>query len=137
GRPGGMMTEQRPLRIDAACAALFKCVVTTGALFARRLVHQPREWVGHRLRFGDGTTAVVYRETVVDRADAVDPAVLVVAFRLRLVHSRRAHAAFRLESVLNTPLFAGFPGFCSKLWLAQDTHGVYRGLYEWDGPDRA
>jgi hypothetical protein len=23
------------------------------------------------------------------------------------------------------------------LWIAHDEHGVYRGLYEWDGPDRA
>jgi hypothetical protein len=27
---------------------------------------------------------------------------------------------FRAESILNTPLFAGFPGFVSKLWLAHD-----------------
>jgi hypothetical protein len=25
----------------------------------------------------------------------------------------------------------------SKLWLAHDSHGTYRGLYEWDGADRA
>jgi hypothetical protein len=31
----------------------------------------------------------------------------------------------------------GFPGFVSKLWLAQDQNGVYRGLYEWDGATRA
>ena len=31
----------------------------------------------------------------------------------------------------------GFPGFVSKLWLAHDSHGLYRGLYEWDGADRA
>jgi hypothetical protein len=42
------------------------------------------------------------------------------------------HAAFRGESLLNTPLFAGFPGFVSKLWLANDGLGRYRGLYEWD-----
>jgi hypothetical protein len=46
----------------------------------------------------------------------------------------RAHAAFRLESMLNTPLFVGFPGFVSKLWLADDEHGRYRGVYQWDGP---
>ena len=44
------------------------------------------------------------------------------------------HAAFRRESLLNTPLFAGFPGFVSKLWLANDDLGRYRGLYEWDDP---
>lgn len=42
-----------------------------------------------------------------------------------------------MESILNTPLFVGFPGFVSKLWCAHDTFGAYRGLYEWDGADRA
>ena len=65
-----------------------------------------------------------------------DPCVLVVEFRLRLMRGW-GHAAFRRESLLNTPLFAGFPGFVSKLWLAHDEHGTYRGVYEWDGPERA
>jgi hypothetical protein len=62
--------------------------------------------------------------------------VLVVAFRLRAVKGW-GHAVFRAESLLNTPLFIGFPGFVSKLWLAHDQHGVYRGVYQWDGPDQA
>jgi hypothetical protein len=78
----------------------------------------------------------VYRETVVTRAAPADPCVLVVEFRLRLVRGR-GHTAFRWLSLLNTPLFAGFPGLVSKLWLAHDENGVYRGLYEWDGPDLA
>ena len=28
----------------------------------------------------------------------------------------------------------GSPGLVSKLWLADDERGRYRGLYEWDGP---
>ena len=47
------------------------------------------------------------------------------------------HALFRAESLLNTPLFVGFPGFVSKLWLANDEHGRYRGLYQWDGAQLA
>ena len=46
----------------------------------------------------------------------------------------RGYAVFHRESLLNTPLFAGFAGFVSKLWLADDERGRYRGLYEWDGP---
>jgi len=72
----------------------------------------------------------------VDRSPTRDPCLLVVEFRLRAVHGR-GHAAFRWESLLNTSLFAGFPGFVSKLWLAHDERGRYRGLYEWDGPRRA
>ncbi len=59
---------------------------------------------------------------------------LVVCFRLRRVHRGWAHGLFRLESELNTVLFAGFPGFVSKLWLRHDEHGVYRGFYQWDDP---
>jgi hypothetical protein len=32
-----------------------------------------------------------------------------------------------VESRLNAPLFVGFPGFVSELWLAADGRGVYRG----------
>jgi hypothetical protein len=72
----------------------------------------------------------------VDRPSPAEPCLLVVEFRLRAVRGR-GHALFRWESLLNTPLFVGFPGFVSKLWLANDAHGVYRGVYEWDGADRA
>ena len=48
-----------------------------------------------------------------------------------------AHALFRVESELNTVLFAGFPGLVSKLWLCHDQKGTYRGLYQWDDPELA
>jgi len=35
---------------------------------------------------------------------------------------------------LNTPLFVGFPGLVSKLWVDRDKQERYRGVYEWDGP---
>jgi len=129
--------DQPPLAYGAALRALAGCVVSTALLLWRRRVHLPTEHVGRRLRFADGTSARVYRETVAGRGATEDPCVLVVDFRLRAVRGRRAHAAFRLESLLNTPLFAGFPGFVSKLWLANDERGRYRGLYQWDGPQRA
>jgi hypothetical protein len=88
------------------------------------------------LTFADGTSARVYRETVVPHLHVEEPCALVVEFRLRWIRGR-AHAWFRAESLLNTPLFVGFPGFVSKLWLAHDQHGFYRGVYEWDSPLRA
>ncbi|MEU7815992.1 hypothetical protein [Pseudonocardia sp. NPDC049154] len=126
--------EQEPLPVACAVRALVRCAATTAVLLARRRVHLPRSHLGTRLRFADGTSARVYRETVVDRPEPRCPSVLVVEFRLRAVRGRLAHAAFRVESLLNTPLFVGFPGYVSKLWLAHDEHGVYRGLYEWDDP---
>ena len=41
------------------------------------------------------------------------------------------------ECILNTPLFVGFPGFVSKLWVDRDEQERYRGLYEWNDPDGA
>ncbi|GGK95795.1 hypothetical protein [Streptomyces flaveus] len=112
------------------------CFLSTFALLARHRVRLPKERQEMRLRFADGTSARVYRETRLGSGLAKDPCTLVVTFRLRLVRGP-AHALFRAESLLNTPLFVGFPGFTSKLWLAHDEHDRYRGVYEWDGTERA
>lgn len=130
------MNEQTPLPKVIAFAAVARSVATTARLLAQRCIHHRQGKVGNHLRFADGTEGRVYRETVVDRAAVTEPCVLVVAFRLYGVHGR-GHTLFRWESLLNTPLFVGFPGFVSKLWLANDANGVYRGVYEWDGPDAA
>lgn len=131
-----VVPEQPPLAYPAAAGALAHCAAETARLLWQRRMHLPSQRKGMRLRFADGTSARVFRETVVDRGPTADSCVLVVEFRLRAVRGR-GHAVFRRESLLNTPLFAGFPGFVSKLWLADDEHGRYRGLYEWDGPGRA
>jgi hypothetical protein len=130
------MNEQAPLPYGVAGLALVRCVVRTADLLARRRIRLSLEHVGVRLRFADGTSARVYRETIVDGGPPADPCTLVVGFRLRAVRGW-GHTLFRWESLLNTPLFVGFPGFVSKLWLAHDERGLYRGLYEWDGPERA
>jgi hypothetical protein len=129
------VNEQAPLPYGIAARGVARCVASTAVLLARRRMHLSKEHVGMRLRFADGTSARVYRETVVNGAPE-NPCVLLVEFRLRFVRGR-GHDLFRWESLLNTPLFVGFPGFVSKLWLAHDEHGVYRGVYEWDSPERA
>ncbi len=133
---GGAIAERPPLPYPAASSALIRCVASTVRLLWRRRLHLPAGNVGMRLRFADGSSARVYRETTADRGAAQDPCALVVEFRLRAVRGW-GHAVFRWESILNTPLFAGFPGFVSKLWLANDELGRYRGMYEWDSPRRA
>jgi hypothetical protein len=130
------VNEQIPLPYRVAVPALIRCVFSTVGLLAQRRIHLSQQHVGRRLRFADGTSARVYRETTVDRTPQ-DPCVLMVEFRLKAVRGQRGHALFRIESLLNTPLFVGFPGFVSKLWMAHDEHGDYRGVYEWDGPARA
>jgi hypothetical protein len=125
-----------PLPRGAASRAVLRCVARTARLAAGRRLHLVRDRLGTELHFADGTSAPVYRETVVDGPAPERPCVLVVEFRLVAVRGI-GHALFRRESILHTPLFVGFPGFVSKLWLAHDQQGRYRGLYEWDGPDRA
>jgi hypothetical protein len=103
-----------------------------GALVTRSRLASPKTWVGVRMRFEDGTSPFVFRETLLREARTDDPAVLVIQFRLAFLGSGRyLHAAFRRECVLHTPLFAGFPGFRSKLWADDIRTGVYAGLYEW------
>lgn len=125
-----------PLPRGDAWLAVARCVGVSLRLLARRRVRCPRTRVGARVRFADGSTSTIYRETVVTSAVASHCCALVVRFRLRGVRGR-GHALFRAESLLNTPLFVGFPGFVAKWWLAADENGVYRGLYEWDGADQA
>jgi len=124
-----------PVSRRKAWAAVGRCCASSLRMLWRGELRLPRENVGRVLRFRDGTSAVVYRETIGSRTPA-DPCFLAVRFRLKGVHGR-GHILFQAESLLNTPLFVGFPGFVSKLWLTHDEHGNYRGLYEWDGPERA
>lgn len=130
------MSEQSPLAPGEAWRAVAAGILTTLPLLARHRVRLPGERLGMRLCFSDGTSARVYRETRMGSGLAKDPCTLVVEFRLRLVRGP-AHALFRTESLLNTPLFVGFPGFTSKLWLTHDERDRYRGVYEWDGEERA
>lgn len=110
----------------------------TARLLREGCLASPRRLIGHRLRFADGTTSLVFRETAIRGGDTRNPAVLVVQFRLWLLDdSRVLHAFFRHECIAHTPLFAGFPGFRSKLWLTDVGTWVYRGVYEWDGSDQA
>ncbi|MFE1248487.1 hypothetical protein [Streptomyces sp. NPDC058735] len=130
------MSAQQPLAPVAAWRSVAACFLASGPLLAGHRLRLPTEHVGRRVLFADGTSARVYRETRLGSGLAKDPCTLVVVFRLRRVRGA-GHAVFRAESLLNTPLFAGFPGFASKLWLAHDQRGRYRGLYEWDGAGRA
>lgn len=123
---------QEHVGFAAGMAALARCTVRTAGLIFHERLHEPTLNVGREVRWADGTTSTVYRETTVDRTP-VEPCTLVVRFRLRGVHRPWLHALFRFVSELNTVLFAGFPGFVSKLWFEADEDGVYRGVYDWDG----
>jgi hypothetical protein len=88
--------------------------------------------------FADGTTSTVFRETRVNGPLPADPVILVIRFRLAFLDDAGLlHAGFHRECLVHTPLFAGFPGFYSKLWLDDPDTRIYRGLYEWDGAKSA
>ncbi len=124
--------------VAGAGSAFLRSSGRTAAMGWRGQLHLSRGHLGWTLVFGDGSSCRVYRESVSTTPRSGDPCLLVVAFKLRLIGlSPVGHAVFRAESLLNTPLFAGFPGFRSKLWLTDAGTGVYRGLYEWDGPAAA
>jgi hypothetical protein len=127
----------RPSAIDVLNAVLRSALTTVRLLIAGRL-RMPKDLVGRSIHFADGSTSRVFRETSVSARRPTDPALLVVEFRLRWIGKARwAHRIFHHTCVVNTPLFAGFPGFVSKLWMCDADTGVYRGLYQWDGADRA
>ena len=67
------MADQSSLPLLTAWASVGRCVVATAGLLAARRVHQPRTHVGQWLRFGDGSAAYVYRETVIDRPTPSGP----------------------------------------------------------------
>lgn len=125
-----------PLPAATAWRGVARCMAVSLRMLVRGEVRWPATNVGRTVVFADGSAARVYRETTTTGRPPLDPCFLVVSFRLRGVRGW-GHRAFRAESILNTPLFVGFPGFVSKLWLAHDHLGTYRGLYEWDGADAA
>jgi hypothetical protein len=111
-----------------------RCALRTVSLLAAGRLKLPTAQVGRMVRFADGSASTVYRETVLVGGAATSDVVLAVEFRLRLVGTNRLlHTLFRVESMLNTLLFAGHAGFRTKLWMTDLDTGVYRGIYEWSG----
>ena len=128
-----MIEDRPPIPLLHTLTAVARCAVATILLLGRGAVRLPKDHRNETIGFADGSRGRVYRETIVPGAPDDAPAVLVVSFRLRWVRGI-GHAAFRAESLLNTPLFVGFPGFVSKFWLAHDEQGNYRGVYQWNDP---
>jgi len=98
-------------------------------------VRFPRDRVGDVLEFPDGSTAVVYRETVLDPARGATEGGVVLVFRMQVADPEAGttlrEVLFDPVSNVATPFFAGLPGFGRKLWLAGDRPGEFVELYEW------
>lgn len=99
-------------------------------------VRFPVNRLGQGLETADGTTFVVYRETVLQPAvDAADDGV-VLRFRMDVTDpvARGPLRDVLFDPVANvaTPFFVGLPGFRRKLWLAGERTGEFLELYEWE-----
>jgi hypothetical protein len=129
-----MGTEREQIRKSrlSVLAIEAKCVISTLGLMLRHKLEMPNYRVGSNVRFADGSVSTIFRETAMRGLVTTPEVMLAVRFRLRFIGSSRlGHWLFRLESVLNTLLFAAHRGFHTKLWLTDPRTNFYRGIYEW------
>ena len=108
-------------------------LIATGKL--HRICHR----AGDQVSLADGRRFVVFRATSCSASEGVadddENMSLEVWFHLRFVpsHARVRRFLFERESILNTLLFAGFPGYMTKLWMVDPVTNDYAGLYSWSG----
>ncbi|MEF8828155.1 MAG: hypothetical protein V5A38_09995 [Halolamina sp.] len=99
-------------------------------------VRVPENRVGQALETADGTTFVVYRETVLQPAVETANDGVVLLFRMEVTDpaARGPLRDLLFDPVANvaTPFFVGLPGFRRKLWLAGERPGEFLELYEWE-----
>ncbi len=134
----GALSIHRPKSRSAVMLVELRCVVDSLRLLMRGGLRQPRDEVDEIIEFADGSHSRIYRETVTRPRTHDNLVLLAVRFRLRFIGSSRLlHRLFRLESLLNTLLFAAHPGFQTKLWLTDESTWLYRGIYEWEGEEAA
>mgnify|MGYP000314762389 CR=1 FL=1 len=117
-------------------ATLGRAALRSGRYLLAGDIEFPEARLGDTIETADGTTFVVYRETV-RRSAEPDPSDegVVLVFKMR-VTNRAARDPFRaalFDPIANvaTPFFAGLPGFRRKLWLAGEQPGEFLELYEW------
>jgi hypothetical protein len=130
-RPG-KDTRQPSWRRIASLAAIsvrhYLTHVRTGDIALRR------DRLGHIVVVDEHGPYTIFRETVGNDGSAGEPTVLVVGFRLRVLHSNPLlHWMFQRVCLLTTPLWSGFEGFRVKLWMVAPESRDYLGIYQWAG----
>lgn len=91
--------------------------------------------IGKSYRIDEGGTYTIYRQTDSNDGWVGKPVVLVVGFRLKwLGNNNRAHRLFKPVSILTTPIWSGFRGFRTKLWMVDEKTKNYLGIYKWVDP---
>jgi hypothetical protein len=119
------------VRLGLASLARFPRMARRGEL---RLYKQR---VGSSYRLFDEQLYRVFQDTTKSLDDR-QRAVIEVAFRLKLIGSKRApHRLFQRLCILTTPFWSGFDGFAEKLWMVEPERRGYAGIYEWAGVEAA
>jgi len=135
GRPNAI--GEAALRVPTP--PLARQVLVTGlrtvGLLARHRLHLRRDRVGTAVVLPDGRPYLVFRESSCDIPSLEPDVTLLVRFQLKGTSPTRPWRSwlFERESILNTLLYAGYPGFGRKLWLVDRTTAAYAGLYTWHG----
>jgi len=116
-----------------------RCFVCTVALLFQRRLHIGHRRVRHDVVLDDGRRYVVFRETSCDTPTSTRPVTLVVWFRLRAIPpgARLRRRIFERACIVNTLLFAGVPGYVTKLWMVNPPTSDYAGLYSWRSASEA
>ena len=109
----------------------FVAFLKTISYLVRGRLHFPRDRIGEVLVSEDALKFVIFRHVLVDSAQdqpKIPGAIFTVRFRVTNMSPKQN----KVFSLLPMPFFVGLPGFRSKLWMLNDTYGIFQGLYEWD-----
>ena len=115
-------------------SARFVKLVTTSSM------HLPRDRLGEMyvIHHDGRTNYSIFRETVSRDGSLETPVILVVGFRLRFLGGNPIlHWLFQRICIISTPIWGGFSGFRTKLWMVDPKDKNYLGIYEWAGDGSA
>jgi hypothetical protein len=118
---------------------VLRCAVRVVRLGWRRRLHIDESWMASAALLPNGRRFEVFRQTRCDGEPQGGDVTLAVWFHLRGMPpgSRFRRWLFERESILNTILYAGAPGYRTKLWMVDPETCDYAGLYAWYGADAA
>ena len=101
-------------------------------------IHIKKNRLGSVYQVRDNEVFTVFRETVSDANYLENEVTLVVGFRLKLIKKNAFfHFLFQRVCILNTPIWVGFKGFKTKLWMVDAISKNYLGIYRYQGRENA
>ncbi|MFC2076534.1 YdhR family protein [candidate division KSB1 bacterium] len=97
-------------------------------------VRRSKEFYGREIMMEDGRKFKIFRQinlkTGKSKKDS-SPAILIVRFKF----ARFSQKTNRRLSLIPIPMIVGFPGFRTKVWMADEDTGYWQGLYEFESED--